>query len=111
MAEQQQLETGSPFAAEFDARLKSDAPLIDVVRWWERITYSHLSTYVSSLEAINSLSDAESAAYLLTMYEDWDTYVIDPVRAADPYFESQDRIMRDLWTQLENARAWLQTEC
>jgi hypothetical protein len=54
------------------------------------------------------LSSAEAAAYGFTMFTDWETYTIDPVRAVDPYYESQDRIMHDCWTKLENARAALQ---
>jgi hypothetical protein len=92
---------GSPYAAEFDVRLKSDAPLIDVVRWWSRVAGPNI-------DEAQALSSAEAAAYGITLYEDWDTYVIDPVRAVDPYIESQDRIMHDCWTKLKNARAALQ---
>jgi hypothetical protein len=98
----EQLETGSPHAAEFDAQLKSDTPLIDVVRWWDHVAGPNIR-----MDMVQVLSSAEAAAYTLTLYEGWDTYVIDPDRAADPFFESQDRIMHDSWTKLENARAAL----
>jgi hypothetical protein len=98
MAEQP--ETGSPSATEFDRMLASDMPLVDVVRHWERTVLPNIST----LEALNALPDAEGAAYAITMAEGWDTYVIDPVRAANDYL-SIDSVRRDCWTQLENARA------
>ena len=102
---EQQLEIGNPHAAEFNKMLASDMPLVDAVRQWAHISDSHLSTYHSSSEAINSLSDTESVAYLLTMCDGWDTYTIDPDRAADS--RSIDSVMRDCWTTLEKARAAL----
>jgi hypothetical protein len=37
MTESKVVATGSPHAAEFHKMLVSDAPLIDVVRWWSRV--------------------------------------------------------------------------
>ena len=81
-------------------------PLIDVVRWWDGI--AGRDAHMGIMDEGQVLSSAEAAACTLPWYEDWDTYVIDPVRAADPYIESQDRIMHDCWMKLENARAALQ---
>jgi hypothetical protein len=90
--------TEQPETTEFGKMLASDMPLVDVVRHWERTARPN----VSSLEALKALPDAESVAYALTMVEGWDTYTIDPARAAD--FLSIDCVLRDCWTQLENAR-------
>jgi hypothetical protein len=94
----EQPKTGS-LSAEFNKMLASDMPLVDVVRHWERTALPN----ISSLEALNALPDAEGTAYAITMAEGWDTYVIDPVRAANDYL-SIDSVRRDCWTQLENAR-------
>jgi hypothetical protein len=85
--------------SEFNKMLASDMPLADVVRHWERTARPN----VSSLAALKALPDAESVAYGLTMVEGWDTYTIDPARA-DADFLSIDSVLRDSWTQLENAR-------
>jgi hypothetical protein len=78
MAEQP--ETGSPYAAEFNKLLASDILLADAVRQWADMTDSHLATYHSTSEALESLSDTESAAFLLTIgkgWDTWDTYIPD----------------------------------
>jgi hypothetical protein len=87
---------------EFDKMLASDMPLIDVLRYWARTVLPNIST----LEALNALPEAESVAYTLTMVTGWDTYAIDPVRAANDYI-SVDSCLRDCWTELENARTRL----
>jgi hypothetical protein len=99
--------TERPETTEFNKMLASDMPLVDVVRHWYRAVLPN----VSSLEALNALPDAESAAYNLTMVKGLDTYVIDPARA-DANFLSIDSVLRDSWTQLENARLALrQASC
>ena len=99
---EQQLEIGSPHATEFNKMLASDMPLIDVLRQWDRTVGPSIP-----MDTVIALTPADAAAFGIVMYENWDTYVIDPVRAADPYYESRDRIMHDCWVKLENIRATL----
>jgi hypothetical protein len=101
MEQQQQLNTvdGSPFTPEFNERLKSDAPLIDAVRWWNSVLGPNIDDDVP-------LSSAEAAAYGIGLHKGWDTYVIDLDRAAAVPW-SVDKHLLDCWTTLENARAAL----
>jgi hypothetical protein len=106
MAEQQPETAGSPYAAEFNKLLASDIPLADAVLQWAHLTDAHLSTYHSTSEALDSLSDTESAAFLLTMcegWDTWDTYIPDLPVDSRP----TDSVMRDCWAQLVKARAAL----
>ena len=104
MAEQL-LDTGSPLDTEFNKMLTSDMPLVDVVRHWERTVLPVVDS-LRTAQALEVLPHIECIAYNLTMYGDWDTYVINPARADFNYL-SKDRAVRDYWTKLENARVAL----
>ena len=98
------LETGTRYAAEFHKMLASDIPLIDAVRWWDRVASGEVLPNLGNKDLV--ISSAEAAAVDIVGYAaDWDTYVIDPVRAGDPC--SRDRTMHEGWVKLEGIRAKL----
>jgi hypothetical protein len=98
---------GSPYAAEFNERLKSDTPLIDAVRWWYSV--------VGGAEAINinkelemEMSSAELAAYELCLHGNLEaSYEAPPVTDTDEDVLSA-RSQQDCWATLKQARATLQ---
>jgi hypothetical protein len=114
MAELQPETVGSPYAAEFGRMLASDMPLADVVHRWNTMANAYLSAYPTSLEALESLSDAEGDAYILGKCKGWDTYTLSELqnlkidhRATD--FHSLD-LARESLARLEKARAALRSQ-
>ena len=93
------LSSGSKYAAEFNERLKSNAPLIDVVRWWDSVLGPNIGD-----DVMRQLSKAESAAFGLSLCADWEaSYGAPPV--TDKF--STGYHQQECWAELEQARAAL----
>jgi hypothetical protein len=61
-----QLKTGSPYAAELDARLRSNEPLSSIVDWWWGKYDEWLPTIVVEAEGIwNQISDHEETIFCI----------------------------------------------
>jgi hypothetical protein len=91
--------SGSKYAAEFNERLKSDEPLLDVVRWWDSVLGPNIGD-----DVMRQLSKAESAAFGLSLCADWEaSYGAPPV--TDKF--STGYHQQECWAELEQARAAL----
>jgi hypothetical protein len=100
--------TGSPHAAEFNARLKSDTPLIDAVRWWYLAIGGSDVVNIDELEMDMELSPAEATAFSLCLYSDWEASYEAPLVTDEYAFSARDQ--QDFWGKLKQARAALRAE-
>jgi hypothetical protein len=99
---------GSPYAAEFNERLKSNAPLLDAVRWWRSAIGPDAININKELEIPLSLT--ELAAYELCLYGDLEASYYEASTASPVTGENtlSARSQQECWTKLKQARAALQ---
>jgi hypothetical protein len=102
------LSAGSQYAAEFNERLKSDIPLIDAVRWWYSAVGGPDVVNIDTLEMDMELSPAETAAFSLCLYSDWEASYEAPLVTDEYAFSAREQ--QDFWTKLKQARAALRVQ-
>jgi len=87
---------------EFLARLKSDAPLIDVVKWWDSMCSHDVND-----DTLQQLSKADGAAFGLTLCRDWESsYGAPPVTDES----SNEYHLQECWETLKQVRTALQVQ-
>jgi hypothetical protein len=85
---------------EFLARLKSDAPLIDVVKWWDSMCSHDVND-----DTLQQMSKADGAVFGLTLCRDWESsYDAPPV--TDEF--STEYRLQECWETLKQVRTALQ---
>ena len=87
---------------EFLALLKSDVPLIDVVKWWDSMCSHDVND-----DTLQQLSKADGAAFGLTLRTDWESsYDAPPVTDT---FSTEYRL-QEYWETLKQVRTALQVQ-
>jgi hypothetical protein len=87
---------------EFLARLKSDEPLLDVVKWWDSVCNHDVND-----DTVHRLSKAEAAAFGLGLYIGWEeSYGALP--STDEF--SSEYHMQEYWETLKQVRTALQAQ-